>query len=43
MEQYSDQKSVDAHDKSDHFRAAGARIAECLDGAQAMKRLDAIF
>ena len=42
MEQYMDQESVDAHGKSDHFRSAGAQLAECLDGAPLIKRLDAI-
>lgn len=42
MEQYIDQESVDAHGKSDHFRAAGAKLAECLDGAPVIKRLDSI-
>ena len=42
MEQYRDQESVDAHSKSNHFRVAGAKLAECLDGAPVIKRLDAI-
>ena len=42
MEQYIDQESVDAHGKSDHFKAAGAKLAECLDGAPVIKRLDSI-
>ena len=42
MEQYTDQESVDAHGKSEHFRVAGAKLAECLDGAPVIKRLDAI-
>ena len=42
LEHYKDQESVDAHGKSDHFRAAGAKLAECLDGAPVIKRLDAI-
>ena len=31
MEQYIDQESVDAHGKSDHFRAAEAAEAELAD------------
>ena len=42
MEHYIDQESVDLHGKSDHFRSAGAQLAECLDGAPLIKRLDAI-
>ena len=42
LEHYKDQESVDAHGKSDHFRSAGAQLAECLDGAPLIKRLDAI-
>ena len=42
LEHYKDQESVDAHGKSDHFRAAGAKLAECLDGAPVIKRLDSI-
>ena len=42
LEHYKDQESVDAHGKSDHFRTAGAKLSECLDGAPVIKRLDAI-
>tara|TARA_B100001057_G_scaffold103961_1_gene101384 strand:+ start:105 stop:407 length:303 start_codon:yes stop_codon:yes gene_type:complete len=42
MEQYTDQESVDAHGKSEHFRVAGAKLAECLEGAPVIKRFDAI-
>ena len=43
LEHYKDQESVDAHGKSDQFRAAGAKLAECLDGAPVIKRLDSIY
>ena len=43
MEQYIDQDSVDAHGKSDHFRTASEKLAECLDGAPVIKRLDSIY
>ena len=42
MEQYMDQESVDAHGKSKHFRVAGTKLAECLEGAPVIKRFDAI-
>lgn len=42
LEHYKDQKSVDLHGKSDHFRLAGKSIAKCLDGAPIIKYLDAI-
>ena len=43
MEQYIAQDSVNAHGKSDHFRTASAKLAECLDGAPVIKRLDSIY
>ena len=42
MEQYTDQESVDSHGKSEHFKMAGAKIAECLEVAPVIKRLDAV-
>ena len=42
MEQYKDQESVDAHGRSEHFKMAGAKIAECLEVAPVIKRLDAV-
>ena len=42
LEHYNDQDSVDAHGKSDHFRAVGAKIGACLDGAPIIKYLDSV-
>jgi len=42
LEHYNDQDSVDAHGKSDHFRAAGAKIGACLVGAPIIKYLDSV-
>ena len=42
LEHYNDQDSVDAHGKSDHFRAVGAEIGACLDGAPIIKYLDSV-
>lgn len=43
MEHYIDQKSVDLHGKSDHFRAAGPKLGECIEGRPIIKHLDAII
>jgi|TARA_B110000483_G_C17918465_1_gene435882 quinol monooxygenase YgiN len=42
MEHYIDQESVENHGKSNHFRAAGAKLAECLDGPPIIKKLEAL-
>tara|TARA_B100001179_G_scaffold9840_1_gene6437 strand:- start:175 stop:465 length:291 start_codon:yes stop_codon:yes gene_type:complete len=42
LEHYNNQDSVDAHGKSDHFRAVGAKIGACLDGAPIIKYLDSV-
>ncbi|MEE3294803.1 MAG: putative quinol monooxygenase [Pseudomonadota bacterium] len=42
LEHYNNQDSVDAHGKSDHFRAAGAKIGACLDGDPIIKYLDSV-
>ncbi len=42
MEMYADQAALDAHGKSDHFRAAGAKIAPTLGGAPDIKYFDSI-
>ena len=42
MEQYTDQESVDAHGRSEHFKMAGVKLAECLEGAPVIKILDAV-
>ncbi len=43
MEHYIDQESVDLHGKSDHFRAAGPILGECIEGRPIIKHLDAII
>jgi quinol monooxygenase YgiN len=42
MELYEDQAAIDAHGKSDHFRAAGPRIGACLAGRPDIRYLDAV-
>ena len=43
MEHYINQESVDLHGKSDHFRAAGPKLGECIEGRPIIKHLDAII
>ena len=43
MEHYIDQESVDLHGKSDHFRASGPKLGECIEGRPIIKHLDAII
>ena len=43
MEHYIDQESVDLHGKSDHFRVAGPKLGECIEGRPIIKHLDAII
>lgn len=40
MEMYDDQAAIEAHGKSDHFRAAGAKIGACLAGRPDIQYLD---
>lgn len=42
MELYDDQAAIEAHGKSDHFRAAGPRIGACLAGRPEIQYLDAV-
>ena len=42
MEHYIDEESVEKHGKSNHFRAAGGKLAECLDGPPIIKKLEAL-
>ena len=42
MEMYDDQAAIEAHGKSDHFRAAGAKIGACLAGRPEIRYLDAV-
>ena len=42
MEQYVDQAALDLHGKSDEFKAAGAKLGSCLDGAPEVTLYDAV-
>ena len=42
MEIYDDQGALDAHMKSDHFRAAGAKMAACFAGRPEIQLFDTI-
>jgi len=42
MEIYADQAALEAHGKSDHFRAAGPSIGACLAGRPDIQYLDAV-
>ena len=41
LECYDDQKALDAHRASDHFRSIGARLGPCLAGAPEIETLSA--
>ena len=42
LERYVDQAALDAHGKSDHFRASGPKLAPCRAAAPVIERLDGI-
>ena len=42
LECYVDQVALDAHGKTDHFRAGGAKLGPCLAAAPQIEYLDAI-
>lgn len=42
LERYVDQAALDAHGKSDHFRASGPKLAPCMAGAPVIEYLDAV-
>ena len=42
MEIYDDQAAIEAHGKSDHFRAAGSKIGACLAGRPDIQYLDTV-
>lgn len=42
MELYDDQAAIEAHGKSDHFKAAGPGIGACLAGRPEIQYLDAL-
>ena len=42
MEIYDDQAAIEAHGKSEHFKAAGPKIGACLAGRPDVKFLDAV-
>lgn len=41
LERYTDQAALDAHGASDHFKAAGPKLAPCLAAAPEIEYLDA--
>jgi quinol monooxygenase YgiN len=42
METYADQAALEAHGKSDHFRAAGPKLGPCLAGRPDIQYFDSI-
>jgi quinol monooxygenase YgiN len=40
LERYADQAALDAHGASDHFKAAGPKLAPCLAAAPEIEYLD---
>ncbi len=42
LEQYVDQDALDAHGKSDEFKAVAAKLGGCMGGAPKLEYLDAI-
>ncbi len=42
LERYVDQAALDAHGKSDHFRASGPKLAPCMAAAPVIEHLDGI-
>ncbi len=42
LERYTDQAALDAHGASDHFKAAGPKLAPCLAAAPEIEYLDGI-
>lgn len=42
LERYVDQAALDAHGKSDHFRASGPKLAPCMAAAPVIEQLDGI-
>ena len=42
LERYVDQAALDAHGKSDHFRASGPKLAPCMAAAPVIEYLDGV-
>lgn len=42
MELYEDEAAVEAHGKSDHFRASGPKLGPCMAGAPDIQRLEVV-
>jgi len=42
IEQYANQEALDAHGKTDYFRALGKEMGGCMAGAPAVEYLDGI-
>ena len=42
LEQYADQAALDAHRKTDHFRASGAKMAGLIAGAPEIEIMESV-
>ncbi|MFK8020532.1 MAG: putative quinol monooxygenase [Pseudomonadales bacterium] len=42
LEQYTNDAAIEAHGKTDYFRAAGAKLAGCLAAAPEIETLDEV-
>ncbi|MEE9432729.1 MAG: putative quinol monooxygenase [Sphingorhabdus sp.] len=42
LERYTDQAALDAHGKSDHFKASGAKLGPCMAAAPEVEYLDGV-
>lgn len=42
MELYEDEAALEAHGKSEHFRASGAALGACMAGAPEIQRLEVV-
>jgi len=42
LERYSDQAALEAHGQSEHFKAAGPKLAPCLGGAPVIEYMDGV-
>lgn len=42
LESYADQAALEAHGKSEHFRASGAKLAPCMAAAPVIEYMDGI-
>ena len=42
MELYEDEAAVEAHGKSEHFKASGAKLGGCMAGAPQISRMQVV-